>query len=159
MAGAFERPCWFTIGPAAAVKHHDRRAALAGPPRRRRKDQRLQGNTARRCKHLCGRANHRSRLLPAHDTLTPDQRYNSCDDGQMPHLFILAQLRRRFAGVALSVPVWSSHGEGAGAGGARKRKPAGYAREVRRAFSSFTSTVYSGSTSWTMGAREFCATN
>ena len=40
-----------------------------------------------------------------------------------------------------------------------KQKPAGYAREVRRAFSSFTSTVYSGSTSWTMGAREFCETN
>jgi hypothetical protein len=37
--------------------------------------------------------------------------------------------------------------------------PTGYAREVRRAFSSFTSTVYSGSTSWTMGVREFCATN
>lgn len=40
-----------------------------------------------------------------------------------------------------------------------EKGPAGYAREVRRAFSSFTSTVYSGSTSWTMGAREFCATN
>ena len=45
------------------------------------------------------------------------------------------------------------------AGRAQSPMRAGYARDVRRAFSSFTSTVYSGSTSWMMGARAFCATN